>query len=194
MIVFHEAKSKGKRKLLERIDTVKKAKGYTIHIKNKNTTGFRYKPTKPRSKPRRTTKESISRTAAKNTTILRTQAKEGRNVVFLEKNTKNRLLRMFNDALFDILEKNNSLKLNRVVIFAASKLIKTYISHIIKSKGKKGELKPNKRSTIDRKVRDASHGKVDKSKEKDLTPLRHTGQLEKSFYFEVKKNGDKQRR
>ncbi len=184
-----QVKTKGMKAVLARIDAVRKTPAFDILIKNKGTSGSIYKPVKGKSRSgkRQTFKFGLPpRSAGKNTVILRTQAKAGRNVIFIKATEKKPLIRLIRNAFAEIIGKHTHKALRPAVDIVAKRVVEIYQSHILLNQGPKGKLKPNKPSTIDKKLRDRSSGAVDKSLRSQLTPLRHTDQLLRSFEHEVK--------
>jgi hypothetical protein len=189
-MAFSEVKTKGMRKVLHRIETIEGAPTYSIQIGQKATTHKYYRSADKganKSRVRRTIAETETRSEVKNVVILRTQAKEGRNIVYLKPAEKKILDKIISNAIHKINSKSDLKPFEKAVKEVGKMVIKFYKAHIARNQGFRGPLRPNTESTINRKIRRMSPGKVDQSLRSKLTPLIETGALKDSFQFEVKR-------
>lgn len=187
-MAYFEVKTKGQKAVLERMDTILKTPYYTIEISNKPTLSIYYK-TVPGTKgtERQTQPYTKKRSAGQNTTILRTQAKKGRNVIYLKPAEKKPFDELIGNAIHAINKKLSHDQLIKATDKIGKELSKLYASHIKENRGFKGKLKPNTRGTFFRKLHSQSRGPVNDSLRTRLTPMIESGELMKSFIFRVKK-------
>ncbi len=185
-MAFIEVKTKGMKKVLHRIDTISKAPSYSIKIGQKNTSHTYYRSMTGKSRGfRQTIKETETRSERKNIIILRTQAKKGRNVVFLKPAEKKGLDKIIADAIHKLNAKFDLRPLQAAVREVGKQVIGFYRMHIAMNMGPRGKLRPNTESTIQKKMRRMSPGRVDLSLRHKLTPLIETGALKESFTLDI---------
>ena len=185
---FIEIKTKGQKKVFDRIRAISKTPLYEIDVFNKPTYSI-YHKTIPGTKgsERQTQPVSKSRTTGQNITILRAQAKKGRNVIYMTPQERQPLVQLIGNAVHAINKKSTQEQLRKATDKIGKAVDKIYENHIKQNKGFRGRLKPNTRETFFRKLYSQSRGPVNDSLRTKLTPLIESGELMRSFTFKVKK-------
>lgn len=188
MAAFIQTKTKGQQKVFERMNAVLKTPAYSVDVMTKPTISTYYKSIKGTYGAERQVEPVVKgRTAVQNVIILRTQARQGRNAIYLSREEKRSLSRLIGDAIHAINKKMNHESLNKATNRVGKSLNKFYSGHIKNNRGAKGKFKANTRNTYFTKIYGQSKGPFDDSLRTELTPLIETGELMKSFTFAVKK-------
>jgi hypothetical protein len=169
-----EFKSTGTEKHLRKIQEIKKMPAFVrIRVQTKATHGKKYDP-------KRKIWFDASRSAGQNAIALRANAKKGRNVSFLSSAEEKSLAKKWTNIV------NKTMKLGRwfnaesraVAEKLGKEIIAHFVKHIEQSKVARGRMKPVKKGTYWRKVRETQ-------KNPPPPPMIRTNQLKDAFVVKI---------